>query len=136
MSIVQRAVEIVRTRYPVHILHAVVSVPSTTQGNILVDVFARQVATMLGLAYLPILAKTRTMRKQKSLTNRVQKEENVRDAFFVQPTMTVAGQIVLLIDDIYDSGYTLQEAGKTLLQAGAQTVYPLTITRTYHSDNQ
>lgn len=43
---------------------------------------------------------------------------------------------LLLIDDIYDSGYTLQEAGKMLMQAGAKAVYPLTITRTYHSDNQ
>ena len=136
LSIVQRAVEIVRTRYPIHTLQAVVSVPSTSQGNMLVDLFARQVADMLGLTYLPILAKTRTTRKQKSLTNRVQKEENVKDAFFVQPTTIIADQVVLLIDDIYDSGYTLQESAKTLIQAGAKAVYPFTITRAYHSDNQ
>ena len=136
LSIVQRAVEIVRTRYPIHTLQAVISVPSTSQGNMLVDLFARQVADMLGLTYLPILAKTRTTRKQKSLTNRVQKEENVKDAFFVQPITIIADQALLLIDDIYDSGYTLQESAKTLIQAGAKAVYPFTITRTYHSDNQ
>ena len=134
LSIVQRTVEIIQKRYPMHILQAVVNVPSTTQGNTLVEFFARQVATMLGLPYLPILAKTRTTRKQKSLTNRVQKEENVRDAFVMQPGTAIVGQAVLLIDDIYDSGYTLQESAKTLIQAGAKIVYPFTITRTYHSD--
>ncbi len=136
LSIVQRTVEIIQKRYPVHLLQAVVSVPSTTQGNMLVDLFARQVATMLELPYLPILAKTRTTRKQKTLTNRVQKEENVKNAFVVQPTAIITDYVLLLIDDIYDSGYTLQASAITLMKAGARVVYPFTITRTYHSDNQ
>ncbi len=135
LSIVQRTVEIIHERYPIHLLQAVVSVPSTTQGNMLVDLFARQVATLLGLAYLPILVKTRTTRKQKTLTNSVQKEENVKDAFILQPLTSITGYTLLLIDDIFDSGYTLQASAQTLIQAGAKAVYPFTITRTYHSDN-
>lgn len=136
LSIVQRTVEIIRSRYPVHVLQAVVSVPSTTQGNSLVEMFARQVAMILGLTYLPILVKARTTRKQKSLTNSVQKEENVKDAFVVLPVMNITNYTLLLIDDIYDSGYTLHASAITLMQAGAKAVYPFTITRTYHSDNQ
>ena len=136
LSIVQHTVEIIQKRFPIHLLQAVVSVPSTTQGNMLVMMFAQQVATMLGLPYLPILAKTRTTRKQKTLTNRVQKEENVRDAFTVQTMAIITDYALLLIDDIYDSGYTLQECAITLMKAGARVVYPFTITRTYHSDNQ
>ncbi len=135
LSIVQRAVEIIRTRYPVHTLQAVMSVPSTTQGNVLVSLFAQQVATMLGLPYLSILQKTHVTRKQKSMTNRVQKEENVRGAFHVQPTNNIAGFTLLLIDDIYDSGYTLRESAHMLVRAGVKIVYPFTITRTYHADN-
>lgn len=135
LSLVVRVVEIVRTRYPMHTLQGVVHVPSTS-GNTLVDVFAQQVASMLGLTYLPVLTKKRTTHKQKRLVNRVQKEANVRGAFGVQPATAVVERTLLLIDDIYDSGYTLREAGKTLLQAGATAVYPMTITRTYHSDNQ
>jgi ATP-dependent DNA helicase RecQ len=37
---------------------------------------------------------------------------------------------------LYDSGYMLREAGATLMKAGAKAVYPLTITRTLHSDDQ
>jgi len=48
----------------------------------------------------------------------------------------VAGRDLLLIDDIYDSGYVLREAARTLMQAGARVVYPFTITRTLHSDDQ
>jgi ATP-dependent DNA helicase RecQ len=134
LSLVVRAIEIVRTRYPLNMLQGIVSVPSTT-GNTLVDVFAQQVAHMLGLTYFPALKKIRPTHKQKSLTNRVQKEENMRDAFGVQSVSAIAGRTLLLIDDIYDSGYTLREAAKMLIQAGAKAVYPLTITRTYHSDN-
>ncbi len=135
LSIVQRAVEIIRTCYPIHQLQAVISVPSTTQGNTLVSLFAQQVATMLQLPYLPILQKTHTTRKQKSLTNRVQKEENVKGAFCVQPMVNMPGYALLLIDDIYDSGYTLRESAHMLKETGARVVYPFTITRTYHSDN-
>ncbi len=135
LSLVVRAVEIVRMRYLLNTLQGVVSVPSTS-GNTLVDVFAQQVASMLSLTYFPVLKKIRPIHKQKSLTNRVQKEVNIRDAFGVQSASAIASRTLLLIDDIYDSGYTLREAAKTLTQVGAKAVYPLTITRTYHSDNQ
>jgi predicted amidophosphoribosyltransferase len=74
--------------------------------------------------------------EQKTLKNRVQKEDNVKGALIVPLPELVVGRILLLIDDIYDSGKMLQEAGRTLMQAGARVVYPLTITRTLHSDDQ
>jgi len=43
---------------------------------------------------------------------------------------------LLLIDDIYDSGYMMREVAQTLMRAGAKIVYPFTITRTAHSDDQ
>jgi len=66
----------------------------------------------------------------------VQKAHNVKAAFAVPFPELVAGRTLLLIDDIYDSGYMLREVGQTLMQAGAKAVYPLTITRTAHSDDQ
>ncbi|MBV9616981.1 MAG: hypothetical protein JO031_16120, partial [Ktedonobacteraceae bacterium] len=135
LGLVMRAVEIIRTRYPVQIIEGVVSVPST-QGNMLVEMFARQVAERLGIAYLPVLTKARTTEKQKRLTNRMQKITNVIDAFCVLYPDILRGCALLLIDDIYDSGYTLYEVGKALMKAGARAVYPFTITRTAHSDDQ
>ncbi len=135
LKIVQQAVEIIRTRYPIDSINAIVSVPPTKSGA-LVEEFARQVAAQLGKEYAPVLGKLRATHEQKSLTNWVQKRDNVNGAFYVHGPERIAGSILLLIDDIYDSGYMLSAVGQTLLQAGAKCIYPITITRTTHSDNQ
>ena len=100
------------------------------------ETFARQIADLLGLEYLSFLKKVRQTQEQKSLSNRLQKADNVKNAFVVDFPEQIAERTLLLIDDIYDSGYMLREVGKTLMQAGAKVVYPLTITRTAHSDDQ
>ncbi len=133
LSLVNRAVEVIRARYPMHILNGIVSVPPTTSG-LLVEMYARRVAALLNIEYLSVLVKVRPTREQKDLTNKVQKSRNVKGAFSVCSSELVAGRTLLLIDDIYDSGSVLREVGQVLMQAGAKTVYPLTITRTFHSD--
>ena len=135
LSVLMRAVEIIRTRYPLEEINGIVSVPPTKSG-VLVETFARRVAEQLALEYIPVIAKVRETYEQKSLTNWVQKKENVKAAFSVSSPEQVVGRTFLLIDDIYDSGYMLREVGKTLMQAGAKAVYPFTITRTAHSDDQ
>ena len=134
LSVVRRAVEVVRTRYPVHTIDGVVSVPPTKSG-LLVEMFARQVADMLNVEYLPVLTKVRLTQEQKSPVTPEEKAENVRNAFSITSPRLIAGRTLLLIDDIYDSGCTLREVGQTLMKAGARAVYPLTITRTLHSDS-
>lgn len=134
-ELVTRAVKVIRSRYPINEIGGIVSVPPTRSGG-LVEGFARQVAASLHVEYLPVLVKARKTEEQKNLTNRLQKEDNVKGAFSVQSPGMVAGRTLLLIDDIYDSGQMLREVGKTLMQAGAVAVYPFTITRTAHSDDQ
>ena len=135
LSLVARAVEIVRIRYPLAAINGIVSVPPTRSG-MLVETFARQVAAQLSLEYLSVLVKVRRTQEQKSLSNWLRKKGNVKDAFTVRFPEQIAGRTLLLIDDIYDSGYMLREVGQTLMRAGAKAVYPLTITRTAHSDDQ
>ena len=128
LSLVTRAVDVIRTRYPLAAITAIVSVPPTRSG-ILVEHFARQVAAALDIEYVAALAKVRPTREQKELKSAVQKQENVKGAFVVRSAEHVAGRTLLLIDDIYDSGQMLHEVGRTLMQAGARAVYPFTITR-------
>lgn len=135
LSLVNKAVDLVRKRYPVATIDGIVSVPPTKSG-LLVETFARQVAAQLGIEYVAALAKVRSTQEQKNFTNWRQKAENVKGAFCVRSPELVRGRTLLLIDDIYDSGYMMREVGKTLMQAGALSVYPLTITRTAHSDDQ
>ncbi|MGH2494068.1 MAG: RecQ family ATP-dependent DNA helicase [Ktedonobacteraceae bacterium] len=135
LSLLNRAVEVIRTRYPLEQINGIVSVPPTKSGA-LVETFARRIAEQLTLEYMPVIAKVRETYEQKKYTNWVQKKENVKAAFSISSPEQVAGRTFLLIDDIYDSGYMLREVGRTLMQAGAKAVYPFTITRTAHSDDQ
>ena len=134
-ELVLKAVEVVREHYPLAMIDGIVSVPPTVSG-MLVEDFARRVALQLELPYLSVLEKQRVTQEQKVSTNFVQKKENVKGAFVSLKTWPEAGPVLLLIDDICDSGYMLREVGATLMQAGAHAVYPLTITRTLHSDDQ
>lgn len=53
------------------------------------------------------------------------RRSNVRGCFAVQGD--VRGKKILLVDDILTTGATLDEAAKTLKQAGAKSVYALTL---------
>lgn len=53
------------------------------------------------------------------------RRSNVRGCFAVQGD--VRGKNILLVDDILTTGATLDEAAKTLKQAGAKSVYALTL---------
>jgi len=135
LHLVYRAVEVIRARYPIAEINGIVSVPPTRSGA-LVETFARQVAAQLDIAYLSALVKVRTTREQKECTNWRQKSKNVEGAFAVRAPEQIAGRTLLLIDDIYDSGYMLREIGQILMQAGVLAVYPFAITKTAHSDDQ
>lgn len=135
LHLVYRTVEVIRARYPITAINGIVSVPPTHNGTLVED-FARRVAAQLNIAYLPALTKVRATRQQKDCTNRLQKQSNVEGAFAVRAPECIARRTLLLIDDIYDSGYMLREVGLTLMQAGARAVYPFTITKTAHSDDQ
>ncbi|GAC1356613.1 MAG: RecQ family ATP-dependent DNA helicase [Ktedonobacteraceae bacterium] len=134
LRLVSRATEIAQTRYPVSGFDAIVSVPPTKSGS-LVELFARQIAERLGSEYLSALVKTRSTQLQRGLANQMQKAHNVQGVFATRQPEKLVGCTLLLVDDIYDSGYTLYEASKVLIKAGARAVYPLTITRTLCTDN-
>ena len=67
------------------------------------------------------LARVRNTPPQVHLP-RTRRLENVRGAFAVRSPAAVAGADVLLVDDVTTTGATADEAAKTLLAAGAQSV--------------
>jgi predicted amidophosphoribosyltransferase len=82
------------------------------------------------------LAKTRVTAPQKELHTLAQKRANVAGAFTVtaERLREVRGKRLLVLDDLYDSGATLEEVTRTLQRAGASAVMVLTLTRTIHAD--
>jgi len=74
------------------------------------------------------MERLRSTPSQSGLTPR-QRRMNLRGVFSVREPKRVAGQTVLLIDDIYTTGATARECTRTLLQAGAAAVYVATLAR-------
>jgi orotate phosphoribosyltransferase len=54
---------------------------------------------------------------------------NVRGAFTVFDPAAVAGKHILLVDDILTTGATARAAAKTLMEAGADSVWVATLAR-------
>ena len=60
---------------------------------------------------------------------RAQRAINIKNAFDLNREETIAGKRVLLIDDVYTTGATVNECGRLLLSRGAQQVDVLTLAR-------
>lgn len=99
-----------------------------------------ELARSLGLnvekLYLPgALVRTRATLQQVGLGAR-QREDNVRGAFKVPDDMIIAlaGKTVLLVDDVFTTGATLNAATRALVKAGAKHVDVLTFARVVPGD--
>jgi len=93
---------------------------------------ARALARELAIsALLGVLVKTRATEPQKEMTSLAQKRANVAGAFALKGT--VRGKRLLLVDDLYDSGATLDEAARVLTRGGATGLVVLTLTKTIHT---
>jgi len=71
--------------------------------------------------------------KETSAQTQLSEEErrkNVRGAFSVQSAASLNGKTILLVDDVYTSGATVNECSRVLMQAGAKKVSVLTLART------
>lgn len=89
---------------------------------------ARPLAHEVGILYLPqALRKIRETRSQVGLTVS-QRQENVRQAYEANPEL-VKHRSILLMDDVATTGSTISACTESLLSAGAQEVYVLTIAR-------
>ena len=61
--------------------------------------------------------------------NKKEREQNIKGAFEVSDKKIISGKNVILIDDVYTTGATLNECAKTLMKAGAGKVAALTLAR-------
>ena len=108
-------------------------VPPTESGD-LVKNFAEKISQTLGIPISHKLLKTATTSPQKVFQSGISKKENVQGKFAYYPPVEISGKSILLIDDIFDSGYTIKEIGLYLTNIGASTIAPLVIARTVGGD--
>ncbi|MBI4118171.1 MAG: ComF family protein [Parcubacteria group bacterium] len=82
----------------------------------------------VSFVYIPkVLKKTRATLPQTKLRERAARLRNIKDCFLVSNPEIVAGKTVILLDDVYTTGATLEEAAKTLRAAGAKKVLAYTV---------
>jgi ComF family protein len=75
------------------------------------------------------LARSRETPPQTQL-HEDERRKNMRRAFAVNPRRSVEDKSILLIDDVYTSGATVDECSRALLRGGAREVSVLTLART------
>lgn len=95
------------------------------QGRNHAELLARAVAKTLGLPYLNGLYKKQG-RKQVGLSG-IERRKNIEGAFYVQGDAFYKKR-VLVVDDVFTTGSTMNEVAKTLRKEGkAKEVYGLTL---------
>lgn len=89
---------------------------------------AAEIARHLPIAYAEVLKRVRPTVSQTDLPA-AQRHANVRNAFAVRHRAQVAGQVVVLVDDVSTTGATLESCARVLREAGAREVRSLTVAR-------
>ncbi len=103
----------------------VTSVPSNKHPHLVPD-FARRVAERLQLPFIEAVSKVKDNEPQKLQNNEYHRKKNLEGVFAV--TDDYLNTPVLLIDDVYDSGWTVSIISMLLLEKGVQKVFPATLT--------
>ncbi|MBX7246012.1 MAG: ComF family protein [Candidatus Sumerlaeaceae bacterium] len=86
------------------------------------ELLAHELAVTVGCSVnSKALRRIRPTRTQTKLS-RTQRAENIRGAFAVADAGTVQNHKVLLVDDVYTTGATLNECARMLMEAGAESV--------------
>lgn len=93
------------------------------------DLLLDEVKSYYGRVYDDVLIRKKDTPHQTGLS-RDNRKVNLMDAFKVTDKSKVKGKIVLLFDDIYTTGTSLNECAKVLLKSGASKVYCLCLART------
>jgi adenine/guanine phosphoribosyltransferase-like PRPP-binding protein len=114
----------------------IIAVPSTAIDRDYdpVSLIAQEMSERTGIPVSEnVLVKTRKTRPQKQLVNITQKKLNVKNAFKINDREKIHRKTILLLDDLFDSGATLNECARVLRSSGAGKILVLALTRTVHS---
>lgn len=92
------------------------------------QIFAQEVSKLVGRPNLSLLICNRQTEDQSKL-NPDNRRKNVKGAFSLQRSSEAKDKNILLVDDVFTTGFTLNECARTLLSGGAKKVNALTIAR-------
>ena len=80
-----------------------------------------------GKIYLPYGMVRMRNTETQSLLTKEERYKNMRGVFHVNKGLSVEGKKILLVDDVYTTGATIESAAHELIRAGAEKVVGITI---------
>jgi len=130
----ERMLDVARNAFECVAFDAVVPVPLhrtrlRERGFNQSELLARPIAKALQVSLASsVLKRVRNTPSQTRLNKR-ERAENILDAFVVPNSHAVHGKVLLLIDDVYTTGATLNECARVLQTAGAREIFCLSFCR-------
>ena len=88
----------------------------------------KSLSKLIRIPFADNILKIREILKQQGLDS-VQRRSNIREAFKVKNCLQVQGKNLMLVDDVWTTGSTLNEIAGVLKRAGAEKIYLLTLAR-------
>jgi len=90
---------------------------------------ARELANFLKIPLISdCLVKIKETKDQVELSEK-ERRENVKGAFFVKNREEIFGRNILLVDDVFTTGATMEEAARVLKEAGAEKIVGIVIAK-------
>ena len=85
----------------------------------------------MGWEFIPGLLVKKAPTPPQTQLSRQERKKNVVGVFSLNPSHknVVLGNKLILFDDVWTTGFTLKEAAEVLKQAGAKSVWGLTLSR-------
>jgi competence protein ComFC len=96
------------------------------------ELLAKYVGSELGIPCVRVLKKVRNNPPQSGLRSADQRKANVLGAYRLCRKADVYGKRIVLLDDIFTTGATMDECARTLLTAGAKEVHGAAIAAAHY----
>ena len=117
-----------RKKYGREYFDLIIFIPPTESGD-LVKIFSEKLSRILKIPISHKLNKHAT-KPQKIYQNWLLKKDNVYDSFYYTNPEELKDKSILLIDDVFDSGWTIKEVGRLLTNYGVKKISPIVIAKT------
>lgn len=127
------AVELINSRSLLKSSDLIVTVPPSFISRPFdpISVLAQRVSEGTGIRReKEVIKRIRITKLQKRILDKAGKEENVVSTFRLDRPGLVFGKTVLLLDDLYDSGATVNQISQLLKRARADKVFALVLAKT------
>ena len=94
------------------------------------ELLSEALATAASIPHRPRLLVKRTPTRSQTGLGLRDRRRNLRDTFALGRGASVVGKRILLVDDIYTTGCTVEECARVLRRGGARAVGVVTLART------